>query len=526
MDVEEIIKLTSQVNSLEIKISTLESSLIVNKAFYESCDGNLDCATYNLQQAHENLKTCSQIEGRSFFENSTSENHDDFFIFVTIEGNRLTAVDLKISTPGVQVKPTEMQDFKHSTEFFIDKQQTLFLPTNLGENLPKLEILSVTYSGLYQIDGINLKQLKNLRVLNFTHNKIYEIPLDAFDGLDKLQTLDLSFNKLKHLESGTVLSLTSLKELRLEHNSLTSFNDELIAVLINLRILSLRDNKLKIISPDVLSPLTDLKIADFSNNVCINISYPESTFEEIRENIVDSCLTQIEIKCKDRETLTKVQESDKKLENICEVEELTLNYPKMRISGLNEVEVNDVEAFYVIDQHILFMPFKLAENFPKLDTIFVNHSGLSKLSKNDFESLDRLKFLTITFNNISTIDDRTFDSVPQIEYLNLASNNIQSLPEEIFMTLIQLQTLDLSDNLLKTLSTNVLPAYNDIESFYAQNNHIELINVAVIRRLREAKFINLSGNICIDAEYEMSEVNKRALFEFISEIGLNCSGED
>jgi Leucine-rich repeat (LRR) protein len=210
--------------------------------------------------------------------------------------------------------------------------------------------------------------------------------------------------------------------------------------------------------------------------------------------------------------------------------ELRIDYPKTKIQqvvGFDSDEITrSVKTFIVVDQSIKFLPFQLGQTLPKLDKIVVDRSNLTALQKHDFKGLTELRHIEIRHNNLTSIGDETFDDVTQIESLDLSSNNIRSLPSKIFLHLVHLKSLILSNNQIEKFTADLMPRKNAIEVFQVNNNELDLIETKILRYLRRAKIIDLSGNICIDLKYEKTENNSKALVELSGEIDLNCSSDD
>ena len=71
----------------------------------------------------------------------------------------------------------------------------------------------------------------------------------------------------------------------------------------------------------------------------------------------------------------------------------------------------------------------------------------------------------------------------------------------LFKKLNQLKTLNFSDNKLQSFVSELLPLNNFIEELHVKNNKLENIYSAIISDLKNAKIIDLTGNICVDFKY-------------------------
>lgn len=185
-----------------------------------------------------------------------------------------------------------------------------------------------------------------------------------------------------------------------------------------------------------------------------------------------------------------------------------------------------VAVLKVIDQSTKFLPIQLATKFPNLEKLIVERSKLTSLQIHEFEGLLKLRTIEIRYNNISEIYEEAFDDVTELEHLDLSFNHIRSLPSKIFIRLVHLKTLILSNNQIEKLSADIFPRKNAIEEFRASNNLLEIIETKILRFLRKAKLIELTGNVCIDRKFDKSDNNLEGLLKLSGEIDLNCSADD
>ena len=455
------------------------------KRWLKSCDRNLNAATGILFRTSDHQQVFTQ----------TSSKPLD--LIVVADGTKFMASELIISSPGsmissvkhtngssVDYKLIALNIFHQQIELYIDHQQTLFLPTNLGLRFPALQVLAVTSSGLMQMDSIAFRSMKNLEVLNLNSNKLQEIQPGTFDQLKILESLDLSSNNLKTLETSVITGLEKLQNL------------------------NLAGNRLKEISSNILESLKVLKSVDFSNNDCINMSFTKGSSIEVKDQIIESCIAPVEIECLMRGT-------------DCRAVNLTIVQPNAKISKLKNQIGFDSFTFSIIDQRVSFLPFQLSKTFENLRVLVVSRSQLVALHERDFEGLTRLTNITIVFNNISLIEPGVFDDVPQLEHLDLSSNNILTLPAMIFVRLTQLKTLNLSDNRLQSFLSKFLPLNNVIEEFLISYNAITKADFASSINSKKVKIIDLTHNICTDEKYDKNKAGTITLSVFLKAL-QNC----
>jgi Leucine-rich repeat (LRR) protein len=518
--------LESKIVLLEQEVESHKSENMFLKVYldtsYKSCDGNLNAALKNLFKSSKQLDSCIAVNKE--FISKTPESQNLTMIVRQAPGSddsKFNAFSLIVSNHNTELVSVEdekglVPNFKSLN---IYKQQTLFLPLNIASILPNLEELIVASSGLYEITPSTFKDLQKLLVLNMPLNKLQEIPIDSFKDLENLLELDLSFNKFDSLPPGAFNGLNNLQKLNVNGNFLATINFEVVEKLTSLKVLLMRENQLKFISANLLEPLDKLEQLDFTNNVCINKSHPSETIKLIESTIIDNCIAPIEMMC-----------NDESPDQTCNAQGLAVSYPKtkvLKLVGLKEEKsAEHITTLIVSGQSIKFLPFELAKALPKLEKIVVDKSNLSSLQKGDFKDLIELKHIEIRFNNLSSISEEVFDDVKQIEHLYLPNNNIQSLPPKIFLQLVHLKSLILSNNQIAKFTADLMPRKNAIEVFMADNNELELIETKILRFLRKARIIDLSGNVCIDLKYERAESSSKALVELSGEIDLNCSSDD
>ena len=476
-----------QVNAVVALIQDEHSKL---KRWLKSCDGNLNAVTGILFKASDR---------QQFFIHPSSES---LGLIVEVEGSKVIASELVITSPGSMMNSVkyfnESDVIIKATELQIDHQQTLFLPTNLGQHFPLLQVLVVTSSGLIQIDSSVFGSMRNLKVLNLTSNKLQEIEPGTFEQLKLLESLDLSSNNLRTLEISAINGLGKLQ------------------------VLNLTGNRLKVISANLFEPLKVLQIADLPNNDCINMISPKHTLKQIKDQFIEECSVPVEIECfmlgPDDNGVEELRED----EFDCIAVDLTIVHPKTKISKLKNQIDSDSFTFSVIDQRIAFLPIQLNKTFTNLNILVVIRSKLTALNQCDFKGLNKLTNITIVHNNISLIEPGVFDDVPQLIHLNLSSNNIKTLPAMLFVKLVQLKTLNLSDNRLQSFFSELLPMNNVIEEIHIKNNELQKISLANSIDLKNSKIIDLTENICIHFKYEKDKTDGKALPELFRAL-RDCS---
>jgi Leucine-rich repeat (LRR) protein len=189
---------------------------------------------------------------------------------------------------------TQMETIKPNdvTSLEIENQNLKFLPLNLSKVFPNLTKFVVANSGLLQITGKSLEGLENLKEIKIVGNKnLTHLTSDTFAGLDKLENVDLSDNEINSMDKNVFVTLQNLKIVNMSHNALTELEEGMFANKNKIEEIYFNDNKLKKIARKFMKPLKRklIKAADFNENECIDMKYPENTLNDLKIEISDEC---------------------------------------------------------------------------------------------------------------------------------------------------------------------------------------------------------------------------------------------
>ena len=188
--------------------------------------------------------------------------------------------DFVVDTPGSKIvdiiteNRTKITKSSSSIEkLLIIDQQTLFLPLNLAEILPKVTELVITDSGLSQINQETFTGLKLLISLKITYNKIREIPEQFVSESSNLKELNLTSNRLEVIAENAFSGLGKLEELDMSHNLLISVHSEVFSSLNSLKTLKINNNKLQFLSPRLFYATSELVSLDISSRFRIESNF-------------------------------------------------------------------------------------------------------------------------------------------------------------------------------------------------------------------------------------------------------------
>lgn len=411
----------------------------------------------------------------------------------------------------------------------IINQQALFLPTGISSHFTAITDLIVTKSGLFQIEQENFNGMSNLVSLNLTQNILHEVPSEVFKNLASLEALDLSHNMIVELEELCFKSLGKLTTLHLNDNKIVTLREGIFNDLVSLKDLDLKNNLVKNIGVKILSPLTKLTKIDFTNNDCINVTHPNSTISEIEGIFLKNCIAPVDLECDFKSYEIPMTETKKAPTYTCVVkDEFKIIYPKNRAFLVNPKHVegmfdDSVGGIYIKDQAMAYIPIGLSEAFSQVWVISIESSELTSLMSKDFEGYSHLKELKISGNAITKIDSDVFNDIPQLQYLDLSVNEIKSLPAKLFHKTTALKILIISSNPLAVLNYNIFPMIIRLQEFHANDCSLDNIQARILKSVKHAQVINLSGNTCTEVLYEKK---KMKFMELFTDVQINCCHEE
>lgn len=135
----------------------------------------------------------------------------------------------------------------------------------------------------------------------------------------------------------------------------------------------------------------------------------------------------------------------------CEVTKIEIISYENRTIELKEFLASDknktnVEIFETKNQQVYFFPQNLANIFPYLRNIKINHAGLKSIKTEDIAPFKHnLEYLDLSNNELKIIESNLFDKNKFMIEISFSNNQIELIEEETF-ELDSLQILNLSGN--------------------------------------------------------------------------------
>lgn len=162
---------------------------------------------------------------------------------------------------------------------------------------------------------------------------------------------------------------------------------------------------------------------------------------------------------------------------------------------VKNIDVTSLKILYI---HLKFLPIKLGETFPNLQSYEIFLSELEKVTRRNFQDLRKLEVLEIRHNQLKDLPVDTFYDLTELREINLESNKIEAIDPDTFIKNLQLVTIVLSGNKLRFLDGATLRKNLNLRFFYINDNQLAYIGVKLLDNLEKLKWVGFNGNRCID----------------------------
>jgi Leucine-rich repeat (LRR) protein len=388
----------------------------------------------------------------------------------------------------------------------VNNTLTLF-PTGLDTEFPALVGIKFQNTPLEFISNNDLKLLVDLKYIGITNAKLQFLPTDVFKLNINLEVVDLSGNPIQFIEGNifaTIVAATvkfiDLSEFPCELDQVTASDSSAFTALKS----ELQSGKCT--AALIKEQIEELESA--SGKLITQLSNCTATRDTFKtEN--DQCL-QANAKClKDLEEKTDLMTPANgtckfmNFENLytCIANDISILSTADQVkvwSGTHKVGQSDSKVLSLVikDLNVKLLPKNVTTTFTALNTLIVDKTGLSSISKADLAGYNNLVKMVITSNNIESIEASSFDGLTKVEVLNLSGNKIQALPLKFFDKMTALAYLDISSNDITQLRYDLVPAKNSIEEFYANGINLKSFDYSLVYRLKKADIIEFSGLVC------------------------------
>lgn len=307
---------------------------------------------------------------------------------------------------------------------------------------PHITTLSMHNSQVKTIDD-GFQFYEALVTLNLSNNQIQTIQDGAFISQMQLVSLTLDHNRLSLLTAGTLSGLKSLYSLSVSHNLLEFLTTGWITSCPNLTKLNLDNNRLSTISADAFNGARKLVYLNLANNMLKDVpelaDLPHLEFLSFQNNGLDVL-------------------------SLCDF----LGMPRLHTLNIRNTSLNnllscDAELRSVrwldISDNWLTLPLPQLLALPNLESVSIGQTNLTKLSKQSFIGLDKLRSIQISHvQGLVSIEPGIFAGLQNLENITITSNPLLTfLPVGMVISGQRALSVSASDNGLTWLDPGCLP---------------------------------------------------------------------
>lgn len=432
-----------------------------------------------------------------------------------------------------------------------------FVPANLSEFAPNLEVINLSYNDLTSAAmDQSYAAMMSLRFLDLSRNDIVRIFAKDFDPIRAvaIETINLSDCQLVYVEESTFRGMDSLASLSLSRSLLNRTVLERIfqgfsavnqmtkldvseTYVTNLtvgmvgrfrRLVNLFASycELENVEPEVFAQLPDLEALHVEGGQLATLENLSSLKKLRKLNAHMNRLSRLDLDgLFSLETADLSYNSFERLDSgwIGGVEEIqTLNLSHNRIATISR------DAFFqTYEVSTLDLSHNQLTRFPNLGTVRVakldvSHNGMKDIEDGAFETLHQtLNELDMGYNDFTDFPTDAFKDFHLLQYLGLGHNKLgeairQRRLGSLFETLLLIQVLDLSYNGITTIDERDFSLLHHLNTLYLQGNNIRDVKDVSLDGTRVLAKLVMSGN-----QLRAVDVQVLARLEYLEEVDMS-----
>lgn len=275
------------------------------------------------------------------------------------------------------------------------------------EGYNNIEVIRIEYQGNIEFLPVSVHAtFSSLKVYSVSHVPVQMITKKNFEKLFKLEKLLLHDNQIEMIRSNTFDDLISLRVVQISKKFVfycRTFCYFLFFECTGMqRLISLNWN--------AFANLARLEIIDLSINYCISREFNGEQIKTLApESISNNCgfdeIDSAEVPCERFET---------SLVEVCFMNERTsINSTKFVVAELRNDEMQGI--IFTNNTKIEYLPYKIHLQFPNLIYYYADKCSIKQISKENFESLNRLERIDLSFNRIQKISGNTFQGLGKLQ---------------------------------------------------------------------------------------------------------------
>jgi Leucine-rich repeat (LRR) protein len=143
------------------------------------------------------------------------------------------------------------------------------------------------------------------------------------------------------------------------------------------------------------------------------------------------------------------------------------------------------------NEKIKFLPINFWNKFPNLVVILAEVQMISRIRRENFMNLSKLRALGLSKNEIAHIEQGSFDDLTELKELSLSNNKLGKLNESTFRNLKNLKSLRLRSNGFTTLSPKLFENLMELKDLDISANSLEPLDENLFKSLVKIEEIRI-----------------------------------
>lgn len=354
-------------------------------------------------------------------------------------------------------------------------------------DLPRLEVLNLSYNNIWGLPSGNLCHLPSLTSLNLTHNSLHDLgdlKLGAAGGCSHpILHLHLDHNQINEVREQGLKGASNLRLLSLSHNRLSHLGDLAFEGLFELRHLDLSMNSLVALPQSAFTDLSQLRDLNLANNSLTVL--PPNVFKSL-SHLLTLNLTQNQ--------LDLSPNNDEPFIGLIRLVILDSSHNELSYIGSNTFkDLYSLQVLHLSSNKITYLEDNTFFALANLHTLELSNNRLSVLTSGGFLGLSVLTHLTLDRNSLKEIHSSAFDNCSSLQQIDLSENEFRQVPNAL-KKLSLLKSLNLSKNKINFLPSSIFHGLIHLQNLNINYNVLTNITVDSFKDLQSLKVLDLSHN--------------------------------
>lgn len=355
-------------------------------------------------------------------------------------------------------------------------------------DLPRLEVLNLSYNNIWGLPAGNLCHLPSLTTLNLTYNSLHDLGdlrLGASGGCSHpILHLHLDYNEINEVRERGLEGASNLRLLSISNNQISHLADSSFEGLFELRHLDLSTNNLVALPQTAFKDLIQLRDLSLANNSLTGL--PPNLFENL------SHLLTLNLS---KNQLDFSSSNGQPFIGLIRLVILDFSFNELSYIGPNTFkDLYSLQVLYLSHNKISYLEDNTFTALANLHTLQLSNNQLSVLTSSGFRGLSVLTFLTLDQNNLFEIHSSAFDNCSSLQQINLSGNKLTDIPRAISKTSL-LKHFDISRNKLHTIGSKNFKGLVHLQKLYLNHNLLVNITGQAFEDLKSLKVLDLSNNL-------------------------------